>query len=207
MRIVLADDHHLVRVGLRRVLEGFVGCQVVAEADDGDQVAALVQQHRPDVVVTDLTMRRRGGEDVIRDLHQHFPNLPVIVVSIHADAQHVRSAMDAGARGYVLKEAAPSELELALTAAAAGQVFMSPRVLAGQISGKAAPRFTPRQQEILRLTGQGLATKEIAAQLNLSVKTVETHRARMIRTLGLRRASEFVRYAILNTTPGAGAAR
>lgn len=186
---------------MRRVLEGFVGCQVVAEAEDGDQVAALVQQHRPDVVVTDLTMRHRGGEDVIRELRQQFPALPVIVVSIHSDAQHVRSAMDAGARGYVVKEAAPSELELALTAAAAGQIFMSPRVLAGQLSASAAPHFTPRQQEILKLTGQGLATKEIAAQLNLSVKTVETHRARMIRALGMRRASEFVRYAILNSAP------
>src|SRR5690349_11635839 len=177
MRILLADDHLLVRAGLRRVLESFAGVEVVAEAEDGDEVERLVEAHNPDVVVTDLSMRRKNGDELIRALKARRPELPIIVVSMHADAQHVRGALDAGASGYVVKDAAPSELQIALVAAAAGQTFLSPRVAGEQLSNT-APRLSPRQAEILRLLGQGLVTKEIAARLGLSVKTVETHRAR-----------------------------
>ena len=197
MRILLADDHLLVRAGLRRVLESFTGVEVVAEAEDGDQVEALVAAHAPDIVVTDLSMRRKNGDELIRALKASHPALPVIVVSMHADAQHVRGALDAGASGYVVKDAAPSELQIALVAAAAGQTFLSPRVAGEQLSA-AAPQLSPRQGEILRLLGQGLVTKEIAARLGLSVKTVETHRARLMQALRLRRAAELVRYAVLH---------
>ena len=203
MRILLADDHLLVRAGLRRVLESFAGVEVVAEAEDGDQVEALVETHRPDIVVTDLSMRRKNGDELIRALKARHPDLPVIVVSMHADAQHVRGALDAGASGYVVKDAAPSELQIALVAAAAGQTFLSPRVAAEQLTST-APQLSPRQSEILRLLGQGLVTKEIAARLGLSVKTVETHRARLMQALHLRRATELVRYAVLHSgTPPA----
>lgn len=198
MRILLADDHLLVRAGLRRVLESFAGVEVVAEAEDGDQVEALVAEHRPDVVVTDLSMRRKNGDEVIRELKARYPKLPVIVVSMHADAQHVRGALEAGASGYVVKDAAPSELQIALVAAAAGQTFLSPRVAGEQLDSQGGPQLSPRQGEILRMLGQGLATKEIAARLGLSVKTVETHRARLMQALHLRRASELVRYAVLH---------
>jgi DNA-binding NarL/FixJ family response regulator len=198
MRILLADDHLLVRAGLRRVLESFSGVEVVAEAEDGDQVEALVELHNPDVVVTDLSMRRKNGDELIRALKARRPALPIIVVSMHADAQHVRGALDAGASGYVVKDAAPSELQIALFAAAAGQTFLSPRV-AGEQLGHATPKLSPRQAEILRLLGQGLVTKEIAARLGLSVKTVETHRARLMQALHLRRATELVRYAVLQS--------
>lgn len=198
MRILLADDHQLVRAGLRRVLESFAGVEVVAEAEDGDQILDLAALHRPDIVVTDLTMRRTNGDEAIRALKQQFPDVRVIVVSMHADAQHVRGALDAGAVGYVVKEAAPSELEIALKAAAAGQTFLSPRVAGEQLVAHHAPQLSPRQGEILKLLGQGLVTKEIAARLGLSVKTVETHRARLMQALRLRRASELVRYAVLH---------
>lgn len=198
MRILLADDHQLVRAGLRRVLESFAGIEVVAEAEDGDQILDLAALHRPDIVVTDLTMRRTNGDEAIRALKQQFPDVRVIVVSMHADAQHVRGALDAGAVGYVVKEAAPSELEIALNAAAAGQTFLSPRVAGEQLAAHHAPQLSPRQGEILKLLGQGLVTKEIAARLGLSVKTVETHRARLMQALRLRRASELVRYAVLH---------
>ena len=199
MRILLVDDHSLVRAGLRRVLESFSGVEVVAEAEDGDQVEALVVTHHPDIVVTDLSMRRKNGDELIRALKARHPEMPVIVVSMHADAQHVRGALEAGASGYVVKDAAPSELQIALSAAAAGQTFLSPRVAGEQLSGSAGPQLSPRQGEILRLLGQGLVTKEIAARLGLSVKTVETHRARLMQALRLRRASELVRYAVLHT--------
>lgn len=204
MRILLADDHQLVRAGLRRVLESFVGTEVVAEAEDGDQILDLVALHRPDIVVTDLTMRRTNGDEAICALKQQFPDVRVIVVSMHADAQHVRGALDAGAVGYVVKEAAPSELEIALKAAAAGQTFLSPRVAGEQLAAHYAPQLSPRQREILKLLGQGLVTKEIAARLGLSVKTVETHRARLMQALQLRRASELVRYAVLHVARPTG---
>lgn len=199
MRVLLADDHVLVRAGLRRVLESFPGAEVVAEADDGDQVPDLVALHRPDVVVTDLSMRRHSGFDVLRALHRQHPEVKVIVVSMHADPVHVSQALDAGACGYVVKDAAPSELEIALRAAAAGQTFLSPKVSAAQLGADAGPKLSRRQAEILQLLGQGLATKEIAARLTLSVKTVETHRARLMRTLKLRRSTELLRYAVLNS--------
>jgi DNA-binding NarL/FixJ family response regulator len=200
VRVLLADDHVLVRAGLRRVLESFPGAEVVAEADDGDQVADLVALHRPDIVVTDLSMRRKSGYDVLRQLRQEHPEVRVIVISMHADAAHVSQALEAGACGYVVKDAAPSELEVALRAAAAGQTFLSPRVSAAQLGGSpGAPKLSRRQNEILEMLGRGLATKEIAAQLGLSVKTVETHRARLMRSLNLRRSTELLRYAVLNS--------
>jgi DNA-binding NarL/FixJ family response regulator len=199
VRVLLADDHVLVRAGLRRVLESFPGAEVVAEADDGDQVPDLVALHRPDVVITDLSMKRNSGYDVLRDLARDHPEVRVIVVSMHADATHVSRALSAGASGYVVKDAAPAELEVALRAAAAGQTFLSPRVSAAQLGGGDGPQLSPRQAEILELLGQGLATKEIAARLHLSVKTVETHRARLMRSLKLRRSGELLRYAVLHS--------
>jgi len=202
MKIILADDHHLVRAGLRRVLESFGGHEIVAEAQDGDELFALIREYKPDLVVTDLSMRRLNGDDAIRQIRTEFPSLPVIVVSMHADGHHVRSAMDAGASGYVVKEAAPVEVELAIKAAAAGQTFMSPQVVREQLAPRDEPKLSPRQLEILALLGQGLVTKEIAAKLGMSAKTVETHRARMMQALNLHRASELVRYAILQVEKG-----
>lgn len=188
-----------MRAGLRRVLEGVPGAEVVAEADDGDQVVDLVARHRPDVVVIDLAMRRVSGYDVLRNLKRDYPEVRVIVISMHADAVHVAQALAAGACGYVVKDAAPTEFEVALRAAAAGQTFLSPRVSAAQLQAQQSPKLSPRQSEILQLLGEGLATKEIAAHLQLSVKTVETHRARLMRSLHLRRSTELLRYAVLNT--------
>jgi DNA-binding NarL/FixJ family response regulator len=199
MRVLIVDDHVLVRAGLRRLVESFPDAQVVGEADDGDQVLALVGALGPDVVITDLSMKRQTGFDVLRELRERHPRVRVIVVSMHADPAHVSRALDAGASGYIVKDAAPLELELALRAAAAGHTFLSPRVSATLRAERDAPRLTPRQSEILDLLGSGLATKEIAARLQLSVKTVETHRARMMQVLKLRRASELLRYAVLRS--------
>src|SRR5687767_5049722 len=113
LRVLIADDHVIVRAGLRRVVESFADVQVVAEADDGDQVPALVERHRPDIVITDLTMQRHSGFDVLRILGEKYPAVRVIVISMHADAAHVSRALAAGASGYVVKDAAPAELEQA----------------------------------------------------------------------------------------------
>jgi DNA-binding NarL/FixJ family response regulator len=197
MRILIADDHVIVRVGLRRVVESFPDTEVVAEADDGDQVPALVAQHRPDIVITDLSMKRESGFDVLRNLGRDFPEVGVIVVSMYTDAAHVNRALEAGACGYVMKDAAPAELEQALRAAAAGRTFVSPRVAAARLEATAAAQLSPRQAEILQMLGEGLGTKEIAARLGLSSKTVETHRTRLMEALNLRSATELLRYAVL----------
>lgn len=204
MRIVLADDHTLVRAGLRRVLESFAGIEVVAEAEDGDQVADLVALHRPDMVVTDLTMQRQNGYAVLAALKQQFPEVQVLVVSMHADVAHVRQALAAGARAYIVKDGAPTELEIAIKAASTGQTYLSPKVATLLVDRNGERRadpssLSPRQTEILELLGKGFATKEIAARLGISVKTVETHRARLMHALHLRRGSELVRYAVLHT--------
>ncbi|HUR41599.1 MAG TPA: response regulator transcription factor [Verrucomicrobiae bacterium] len=156
----MADEHTLARAGLRRLLESLPGAEVVAEADDGDQIANLVALHRPDVVVIDLIMSRVSGYDVLGHLKRDHPEVRVIVISMHADAEHVVQAQAQTQRG---------------------------------------PKLSPRQSEILQLLGEGFATKEIAAHLQLSVKTVETHRARLMRSLHFRRSNELLRYAVLST--------
>lgn len=206
MRVLLADDHVLVRAGLRRVLESFAGVEVVAEADDGDQVPDLVALHRPDAVVTDLSMARHSGYAVLSAMRAQYPEVKVLVVSMHADAMHVRQALEAGACAYVVKDGAPTELEVALRAAQIGQTFLSPKVARAQVTDRrgrgsddGAPLLSPRQAEILDMLGRGLVTKEIASRLGISVKTVETHRTRLMHVLKLRRATELVRYAVLHS--------
>jgi DNA-binding NarL/FixJ family response regulator len=207
VRVLLADDHVLVRAGLRRVLESFPGVEVVAEADDGDQVPDLVAVHRPDAVVTDLSMARHSGYAVLTALRQQYPEVKVLVVSMHSDAMHVRQALEAGACAYIVKDGAPTELEVALRAAQNGQTFLSPKVARTQLTdrrgrhgeGDGPASLSPRQAEILDMLGRGLVTKEIASRLGISVKTVETHRTRLMQVLKLRRATELLRYAVLHS--------
>jgi len=207
MRVLLADDHVLVRAGLRRVLESFPGVEVVAEADDGDQVPDLVALHRPDAVVTDLSMSRLSGYAVLNALRISHPEVKVLVVSMHADAVHVRQALEAGACAYIVKDGAPTELEVALRAAQNGQTFLSPKVARAQFTDRRGRNgdadgpamMSPRQAEILDMLGRGLVTKEIASRLGISGKTVETHRARLMVVLKLRRSTELLRYAVLHS--------
>lgn len=203
MRVLIVDDHTLVRAGIRRLLESLAEVQVVAEASDGDQALAQAQLHLPDVVLLDLSLPGRSGFEVISELRRKVPQAKIVIMSMHDDASHVREALDRGAIGFVVKEAAPAELELALRAAASGQTFLSPKVSAGLLAptlrndrGSGVSALSPRQREILRALGRGKSSKEIASDLGISVKTVETHRARMMETLGCRRASELLRLAV-----------
>ncbi len=203
MRVLLADDHTLVRAGIRRLLEAYSDIQVVAEADNGNDVAELVSLFHPDVALLDLSMPGKNGLEVAAELHRRFPDTAVVIMSMHADVSYVRTALDYGACGFVVKEAAPAELELALRAACAGQTFLSPKVSSRMINAfvrrgaaEGIDALTPRQREILRLMGRGRATKEIAADLGISAKTVETHRARMMAALGVARAADLLRIAL-----------
>lgn len=203
MRVLIVDDHTLVRAGLTRLLQGFAGIEVVAEASTADEAIAQFQQHRPDLVLMDLSLPGRSGLDALHSLNA-LPQPPrVVMMSMHDDTGHVRDALERGAAGFVVKDAAPQELELALRAAHGGQVFLSPQISARLIApmiGRERPTgvdaLPPRQRQILRLLGQGMSNKEIAAQLEISIKTVETHRARMMEALGCRRASELLVLAV-----------
>lgn len=208
MRVLLADDHTLVRAGLRRLLEGFLDIEVVAEAKDGREAVDMVALYRPDVALIDLTMPVMDGLGVTKEVVMHYPDTVVVMMSMHADTAYVRQALTIGALGFVVKEAAPAELELALRAANNRQTFLSPKVsgrMMHALTNRAKPQFgsrdaelSPRQREILMRLGSGLSTKEIAADLQISIKTVETHRARMMEALGLHRANELIRYAVEN---------
>jgi DNA-binding NarL/FixJ family response regulator len=205
VRVLLADDHTLVRAGIRRIVEGFADMEVVAEARDGREAIDMIALHRPDVAVVDLAMPVLDGFAVTRQVRADYPGTAVVIMSMHTDTSYVRQAMSAGAIGFVVKEAAPAELELALNAAMLGQTFLSPKVSGRMMNpglrrdpGDKLGELSPRQREILARLARGQSTKEIASDLAISVKTVETHRARMMETLGVRRGTDLVRFAIEN---------
>lgn len=203
MRVLIADDHTLVRAGLRRVLESFADVTVVAEAGSGREALEQAERHLPDVCLLDLSMPDGNGLDVTAELKRRHPAMAIVLISMHTDLAHVREALVRGASAYVVKDGAVAELELALRAARSGQTFLSP-----QISGRmvddlllgerrdGVSALSPRQRDILLRLGRGETSKEIAANLDISVKTVETHRKRMMETLGCKRASELLRLAM-----------
>lgn len=199
MRVLIVDDHTLVRAGLCRLLQGFASVQVVGEASNAEQALEMTVLHQPDVVLLDLSLPGRSGLEALSDIRRKTPKTRVVMMSMHDDAAHVRDALDRGAAGFVVKDAAPQELELALQAAHAGQVFLSPQISARMLApmlGRERPTgvaaLPPRQRQILAQLGKGQTTKEIAADLGISVKTVETHRARMMEALGCRRANDLL---------------
>jgi DNA-binding NarL/FixJ family response regulator len=199
VRVLIVDDHTLVRAGICRLLQSLPDVEVVAEACNAQQAIDMAVIHRPDVILLDLSLPDRSGLEVLRPLQEALPQTKVVMMSMHNDPTQVRSALDRGCAGFVVKEAAPMELELALRAAAAGQVFLSPQVsskmLAPMLSNTrptGVQALSPRQREILGKLGGGMSSKEIAAVLGISVKTVETHRARMMESLGCRRANDLL---------------
>ena len=201
-RVVLVDDHELVRAGIRSLLHE-AGYAVVAEGSDGDQVEALVEQHQPDVLLLDLTMRRCSGLEALTMVRSRWAELPVILLSMHDTRDYVLKAMQMGASGYLLKDAAVIELQLALQSVLGGHRYLSPRV-AGQVIDAASGRsgedplelLTCRQQEVLYWLAKGKSNKEVAFILNLSVKTVDTHRAQIMERLAIRDLAGLVMYAL-----------
>lgn len=207
VRILLVDDHALVRASLRSLLEDFENIQVVAEANDGREAAEIVGQHHPDIILMDISMPGLNGLEATRRIVKEHPNVRIIVLSMHANDTHVLQALRAGASGYVLKESAPRELQLAIEYVARGEFFLSPTiskhvidVYLGHADEKAGTldELTPRQREILQLIAEGKSSKQIAQVLDTSVKTVESHRASLMARLDIHDVAGLVRYAIRN---------
>ena len=207
VRVLLADDHALVRAGIRALLEGLEGVTVVAEAGNGGEVVELARKHRPDVVLLDISMPGLGGLEASALLKQELQEVRVVMLSMHANEEYVLQALRAGAVGYMLKDSATAELELALQAVMQGETYLSPPISRQVVEGyvqrvgaeqPAADHLTPRQRQVLQLIAEGLSTKEIAYRLELSVKTVETHRAQLMERLQIRDIAGLVKYAIRN---------
>jgi DNA-binding NarL/FixJ family response regulator len=205
VRVLLADDHALVRAGIRALLQGLEGVTVVAETGNGAEVLELARTHRPDVVLLDISMPGLSGLDVSAQLEQELPEVRVVVLSMHANEEYVLQALRSGAVGYMLKDSATAELELALKAVMQGETYLSPPISKQVVEGyvqrvgaeqPASEKLTPRQREVLQLIAEGHSTKEIAYRLELSVKTVETHRAQLMERLQIRDIAGLVKYAI-----------
>lgn len=203
-RILLADDHALVRAGIWALLEKLPGVVVVGEASDGHEALALSDKTRPEILLTDIAMPGLGGLALVAQAMRTRPSLKVIILSMHANEEYVMAALKSGAAGYLLKDAVAAELGLALAAVARGETYLSPAIsrrvldayLARTTGAPPPDPLTPRQREVLRLVAQGRNTKEIAADLGLSVKTVETHRAQLMERLGIHDVPGLVKYAL-----------
>jgi DNA-binding NarL/FixJ family response regulator len=209
IRVLLADDHTIVREGVRLCLEAMGDIAVVAEAGDGQEAVQLATQLRPDVAVVDLTMPRLNGVEAIRQIKRDLPSTEVVVLSVHDSEAYVVQALRAGAAGYVLKRNAATELAAAIRAAHSGQAYLHPavarRVIDDYLSrihasedtiSEPHERLTPREREVLQLAAEGHSTRAIAGLLCLSTKTVEHHRASILAKLGLHGQTELVKYAI-----------
>lgn len=205
IRILLADDHQLVRAGLRALLQSIPGVEVAAETGDGREALNLVKATQPDVVFMDIAMPELNGLEATSRLVKEFPKARVIILSMHANEEYVLQALKAGASGYLLKDAAARELELAIQSVARGEIYLSPTIskqvveaYLQQTATKKSPleKLTPRQREILQLIAEGKNTKEIAFTLKVSVKTVESHRAQLMDRLKIYDIAGLVRYAM-----------
>lgn len=205
IRIILADDHNLVRAGIRALLGSIAGATIVGEAENGRDAVALALAHRPDVAILDISMKELNGIEAAAQMKAQLPNTRVLILSMHTTEDFVRRALKAGADGYIVKDSAPLELQLAIEAVMRGESYLSPRVsrhlVAGFVQGGAdqpasIDTLTPRQREILQMIAEGRSTKEIAFTLEVSVKTVETHRASLMERLNIHDVAGLVLYAV-----------
>ena len=205
VRVALADDHTIVRAGIRALLQGIAEIEVVAEVSSGREALEIVHRDPPDIVLMDISMPGFNGLEAAARIAKDYPSVRVIILSMHSSDEYVLQALRSGVAGYMVKDSAPAELEVAIQAVMRGENYLSP-----QISEKVFDDFlrrmketrspldqlTPRQREILQLIAEGKNTKEIAYTLNVSPKTVETHRAQLMERLQIRDVPGLVRYAI-----------
>jgi DNA-binding NarL/FixJ family response regulator len=213
MRVLLADDHTLVRAGIRALLTALPEVESVIEAGDGQEALALLLEARPDIALVDIGMPGLNGLELAVRVAREAPGTRLVILSMHGTPAHVAQALRAGVSGYLLKDAAADELPLVLRAVMRGETYLSPAVSkqvvtgflgrtststasAAAADGETPDVLTSRQREILQLVAEGKSTKEVAQMLSLSVKTVETHRAQIMDRLGIRDLAGLVRYAI-----------
>jgi DNA-binding NarL/FixJ family response regulator len=212
IRVLLADDHILVRAGIRSLLQGLSAIRVIAEAEDGRQALDLVREQRPDVVLMDISMPGMNGLEALRRITREFKAVRVVILSMHPSEEYVLEAVRAGASGYLLKDSSPTELELCVRAVAQGGTYFTPRVSKQviadyflRLSGESTPptvgqtpfqRLTPRQREVLLLIAEGRTSPEIAQILGVGVRTIETHRTMLMRRLNIHDIAGLVRYAM-----------
>ncbi len=207
-RVLVADDHTLLRAGLIKLIETLQGVEVVGQASDGLEALALAGSCSPNLVLLDIAMPGMSGLEVCAQLVKSHPGIRVLMLSMHREPQYVRRALQSGAAGYLLKDSAPDELAQAIRSVTEGKTYLS-AVLAQNMlsdmvtqlhpqSAAQAIALTPRQREVLKLVDEGSSTKRIAIQLDLSVKTVDTHRTNLMNQLGIHDLAGLVRYAIRN---------
>jgi DNA-binding NarL/FixJ family response regulator len=205
IRVLLADDHTLVRAGIRSLLETIENLEVIAESGDGREALELISRHRPDLALLDIGMPGMNGIEIARQSRQASPKTKIMMLSMYDDKTHVTQAIRAGVAGYLLKGAAVVELPLAIKAVLRGELYLTPRVSRHLVddflndkSGESGPleSLPQRQREILQLIAEGRSTKEIAGIFEVSVKTIETHRARLMERLDIHDVPGLVRFAI-----------
>ncbi|WP_353094419.1 response regulator transcription factor [Methylibium sp.] len=197
VRLLIVDDHPLVREGLRSRLQAIAWLEVVGEAGSAREALELIPQLRPGLVLMDIGMREINGIELTRMLAQRHPAVAVLVLSMYDNPEYVQQAMQAGARGYVLKDAPSADIIAAIEAVCAGGTFLSPAVSKRLFRGQAPkPLVSHRESEILACLADGLSSKQIAERLDLSVRTVETHRQNIKRKLGIEGQAELIKYAV-----------
>lgn len=207
LRLLLGDDHTLVRQGLRKILEERADWEVVAEAGDGREAVRLALKHKPDVAVLDIGMPQLNGIEVTRQILKREPCVQVLMLSMHSDEAYIMRALQAGAKGYLLKDSAGKELIRAIEAVAAGQSFFSPSVAQLMLDDYvrragatgAADRYeslSEREREIFQLVAEGRSNREVAEALEITLATVETHRSRILQKLDVHNTAELVLYAV-----------
>lgn len=204
IRVLIADDHALVRAGIRALVERIEGVVVVGEAGQGDEALKLVEELKPSLMLLDITMPNGGGFDVLEQVSKNFSDVRVIVLTVHEAGEYAIRALRGGAAGFLPKSAASTELEQAIQTVIRGEVYISPETSRKTLLeyGKGTKRdllatLSPRQREVLRLIAEGKTTKQIAQLLEISVKTVETHRAQLMERLDIHDVAGLVRYAII----------
>jgi DNA-binding NarL/FixJ family response regulator len=212
IKVILVDDHSLVRAGIRSLIQNIAGVEVIAEANNGRDAIRLIDELIPDLVLLDIAMPELNGLEVISRISKDNTDTKVIILSMHTNEEYVVQALKSGAAGYLLKDSAPNELEIAVNAVMRGETYLSPAIskhvvdnYLRRISDVSTEKekgpdifrqLTSRQREILQLIAEGNSTKEIANKLNVSIKTVETHRMQLMERIGIHDVAGLVRYAI-----------
>jgi len=206
IRVLLADDHSIVRAGLRRIVEESGDMEVVAEASDGREAIRLIRDIRPDVAVVDISMPDLDGLEVVNQLQTRHPELPILILTMHEEAQYVVRAIEAGARGYITKQSAPEQLVKAIRRLNEGSRYLTDkaaealalRIAKGSLDKSPLETLSMREMQVLRRLALGDTNRDIARAYHISIKTVDTYRARLLKKLDLRNNAELSRFAIQN---------